>query len=91
MYDVDKIGKMYFPEFRKRQDWAMWLNITKKGVIAYGIKEPLAIYNLRKNSLSNNKLDLLKYNWQIYRENEKFGVLKSLYLISILIFKKITS
>ena len=43
IFDVDKVGKMYFPDIRKRQDWGLWLNILKKVKVAYGMKEPLAL------------------------------------------------
>lgn len=86
MYDTNKIGKIYMPSIRKRQDWALWLSILKK--IDYAKKTPgyLAIYRDRNKSISSNKLNLLKYNWKIYREVEKFSFIKSLFLINQFLF-----
>jgi len=89
MYSTEKLGKVYFPNIKKRQDWALWLNITKKGIIAYSLKEPLAIYTKRKLSVSSNKFKLLKYNWKIYRKFENLNIMVSLYYFIQLFLKKI--
>jgi len=86
IYNAEKLGKVYMPNLRKRQDWALWLSIIKKTGEAYSITTPLAIYRVRKNSISSNKINLLKYNYNIYRKALNFGVLKSgIYLIRFLI------
>lgn len=77
VYDTAKVGKVYMPTIRKRQDWGLWLTILRKCKIAYGLKEPLAVYRLRSNSISNNKLSLVKYNLKVYREILKFSMIKS--------------
>lgn len=68
MYDTAIVGKVYMPLIRKRQDWGLMLNVLRKCNIAYGMKEPLAIYRLRENSISSDKLSLIKYNIGLYRE-----------------------
>ena len=68
MYDRAIVGKVYMPLIRKRQDWGLMLNVLCKCKVAYGIKEPLAIYRLRANSISSNKLSLIKYNIVLYQE-----------------------
>ncbi len=77
MYSVSKIGKLYTPDIRKRQDWALWINAIKNGGIAYGVSEPLAIYRERKNSISSNKIQMLKYNFNIYKDVLGYSYLKS--------------
>lgn len=67
VYDTEKVGKIYFPPLRKRQDWGLWLEILSKCKISYGIKEPLAYYRVRKDSISRNKWALIRYNINIYR------------------------
>ena len=79
IYDVRKTGKIYAPELRKRQDWGLWLTILKKFGPVHGILEPLAIYRIRKESLSRNKYSLVKHNYRIYRDFLNFGRLKSIY------------
>lgn len=70
MYHVGKIGKVYSTDLRKRQDWALWLECIKRsGFPARGINQDLAFYRIRKGSMSKDKLQLLKYNFQFYRKH----------------------
>lgn len=85
IYDTKPYGKFFFPTMRKRQDWALFLNILKKCDYGIGIQEPLAIYRKRTNSISNNKSNLFKYNALVYQEIFGFSVLKS-YLYLFLVF-----
>jgi glycosyltransferase involved in cell wall biosynthesis len=86
IYNAAKLGKVFMPNIRKRQDWALWLTLIKKVGYAYSLEEPLAKYRVRQNSISSNKLNLLKYNYAIYRKALKFGAFKSaLYLLRFLI------
>jgi glycosyltransferase involved in cell wall biosynthesis len=73
MYDVEKLGKRYMPLLRKRQDWALWLQLLKECDEAKGLQEPLAVYRERSSSISSNKMEMLKYNWLIYHQVEGFG------------------
>lgn len=87
IYDVDFFGKQYMPSIRKRQDYALWLKLLKK-TNGYGLNECLASYRTGNDSISANKLDLLKYEWKIYREVEGLPWFKSLfYLVSVIILK----
>lgn len=79
IYDSDKLEKVYMPLILKRQDYGTWLKILKNIKTAKGILEPLAIYRIRSNSLSSNKLKASVYQWKIYREVEKLDVFRSLY------------
>ncbi|WP_026913633.1 glycosyltransferase family 2 protein [Christiangramia portivictoriae] len=67
IYNAGLLGKIYAPDIRKRQDWAMWLRVIEEGGPMEGIWESLAYYRLRKNSISGNKLEMLKYNYKVYR------------------------
>jgi len=87
IYDTQALGKMFMPDIRKRQDWVLWINIIKKLGTVQGISEPLAIYTVRKNSISSNKFKLVKYNWVIYNKALGFGIISSLlYMIQFLYF-----
>lgn len=79
--DIEKLGKKFMPIIRKRQDMGLWLKYLKEIPYAYGIQEPQAIYRIRENSLSRKKSDLIKYQWQFYREVEKLTVFQSIYYI----------
>ena len=59
IYDTNIFGKLYMPKIRKRQDWALWIMILQKSNKACGLQQVLATYMQRKNSISNNKSEML--------------------------------
>lgn len=79
IYDLQKIGKVYCPDIPKRQDWALWLEVIKRAGKMEGIKESLALYRLRKDSISRNKLEMLKYNFQVYHKVLGYSFFKSIW------------
>ena len=82
IYDSKVVGKVLMPDIRKRQDFALWLKLLKKCEFAHGIKEPLTTYRVHRSSLSSNKANSARYNWHIYRNIEKLGLLRSIYYFS---------
>ena len=68
IYDTSKTGKIYMPLMRKRQDWALKLEVLKVCKESYGMKEPLAYYRRHQGSISSNKRSLIKYNIAVYKE-----------------------
>lgn len=86
IYDTKKLGKQFMSQIRKRQDWVLWIKIIKILGEVKGIEEPLAEYTNRKNSISSNKLGLVKYTWIIYRNELRFSVLKSVFHIFQFLF-----
>ena len=81
MYNVDAIGKFEVPNIRKRNDDALWLAMLKKEKYIYGMPDVLMQYRIRKNSISSNKLQLIKYHWILYREIEHLNVFRSAFHI----------
>ncbi|WP_416147719.1 glycosyltransferase family 2 protein [Salipaludibacillus sp. HK11] len=79
MLDKEKLGQVQMVDIRARQDYVLWLEITKNGNLAYGINECLAKYREISSSLSSNKWNMAKLNWQVYRDIEKFSLPKSLW------------
>ena len=77
IYDVGILGKIFMPERRKRQDWALWMEILTRTERALGLQIPLAAYRRTENSLSRNKLSLMRENYQFYREVLGHNVLVS--------------
>ncbi|WP_308636710.1 glycosyltransferase family 2 protein [Paenibacillus silvisoli] len=77
MYDVRKLGKFIVPDIRKRNDDALWLQILKKEKYIYGMTDVLMKYRIRNNSISSNKIDLVKYHWYLYRKIEKLSIVRS--------------
>lgn len=81
MYDASILGKMYMPKIRKRQDWGLWLDIVKKCGAGYGLNETLMNYLMRNDSISANKLSLLKYNYNVYHEHLGYSTMVSYALL----------
>ena len=79
MYDVEKVGKRYFKELEKNEDYVLWLEIVKDVKTIYGLKQNLAYYRVLDNSRSSNKAKTAKVRWEIYRKIEKLPLLKSIY------------
>lgn len=77
--EVKSLGVKLMPDIRKRQDMGLWLKYLKEIPYAYGIQEPHAIYRIRENSLSRNKKNLIKYQWQFYRKVEKLSFFEAIY------------
>ena len=79
MYDVEKVGKRYFKELEKNEDYVLWLEIVKDVKTIFGLKENLAYYRVLDNSRSSNKVKTAKVRWEIYRKVEKLPFLNSVY------------
>lgn len=77
MLDKEKIGDIEMVNIRTRQDYALWLDLCKRGFQAYGMQEPLALYRKQTHSLSSDKKKMAKQNWKVYREVEKLNLLQS--------------
>ena len=66
------------PPIRKRNDFALWLQILKKTRYCCGMEEVLGSYRVgRTGSVSHNKLEQAKYHWQLYHEIEGHNPLRS--------------
>ncbi len=66
-YDSQVLGKFY-QEPVGHEDYLMWLRILSTGVVACGIKRPLARYRVGGSSLSGNKTRAARWTWMIYRQ-----------------------
>ena len=89
MYNVGVMGKFEVPNIRKRNDDALWLQMLKKEKYIYGMPEVLMRYRIRKNSISSNKLKVIKYHWILYREIEHLNVFRSAFHICWWCFLKV--
>ena len=78
IYDSEMVGRLTIDSSRKRQDWTLWLKILKKVPFAYAIPESLAYYRVGNQSVSSEKIALLKYNYNVYRKHHKLNVFASL-------------
>lgn len=81
LFDTRRIekDKLYMPNV-KSEDSALWFQILRGGVTAYGLDENLVIYRRPANSLSSNKLEAMRRIWNLYRKQEKLNIFYSMYL-----------
>ena len=87
MIDLKILGhKMYMPDIKKRQDQGLWLDVLKEIDKAYCLHEILGQYRIRKGSISFNKTDNIKYQWELYRDIEKLNIVKSFYYMTFYAF-----
>ena len=91
IYNADKLGKIYTPVIRKRNDYALWLQVIKKSENLYGMSEILSNHRVRENGISHNKKSLIKYHWIVYREIEELSIVKSIQLINYWVLKGIVT
>lgn len=90
MYNAEKIGKFYMPlDCKKREDHGAWLDITKKGINAYRLSEFLSLYRIGSNSVSSNKIKMIKFQYLLYKKHLHFNIFKSLWFTFVCTLKKI--
>lgn len=96
IYDSFILGKVEQPSIKKRNDFALWLNIFHKSdfTIASCIPESLASYRQNSYGLSSDKKDALKYFTLCLIRYGKHSRLSSLflsgvYLVIVLVKKKL--
>ncbi|MDP5460138.1 glycosyltransferase family 2 protein [Alishewanella sp. SMS8] len=86
IYDTKPFGKIYMPLVRKRQDFALWLELLKRFDYAYGLNENLGYYRIRAGSLSASKADAFKYYWRVLRQVGECNVFSASYNIAWYLF-----
>jgi glycosyltransferase involved in cell wall biosynthesis len=78
MYDRELIGLIQIKNIKKNNDYAMWLEVSKKAN-CYLLKKDLAFYRRgRKGSISTSSIKtLIGWHYRLYRESENQSVLVS--------------
>ena len=76
--DVKRIGRPVMPAIR-HEDYACWLELLQKEEYAWGLDEVLAEYREVGTSMSGNKFRVAQWQWKIYRDHLKIGLIKSCY------------
>lgn len=74
--DRTKVPDIHFPVCG-HEDYALWLELTRTGRKVLGLQEERASYQVVPGSVSSNKLKVLGYFWNIYRNIEGFSAIRS--------------
>lgn len=80
VYDVEALGKLFFSHVPK-EDYALWLDISRKGVNIGGLLTSLTNYRVSGSSLSGNKVKEIFNQWYVYRQVENVGFFYSCFYI----------
>ena len=83
------IGDVFVPKFRTSEDTATWLDILRKGFLAYAIDKSLVSYRIRRKSASSNKIKASIDLWKVYHRHEKLPFFKAIYYFSCYAFNAI--
>lgn len=78
IYDCEKLDKIYMDDVG-HEDYTLWLKVMKKVGKTNTIVEPLAEYRILNSSISANKLKVLKWQWNIYKNIVGLNIFKSAY------------
>lgn len=89
IYDVDFFGKVVIEATQKRQDWRLWLTILKQIEVTKPVPEILALYRIRKDSISASKFKLIKHNFGVYRNFHRFNFVFSILLMTRFLFTQL--
>lgn len=90
VYNQEKLGKIYGPNISKSNDYGLFLQVLKKVSKARGIKENLAFYRIRKNSISRNKWKKFTPHFNLLNKIEGINKISSLfYIITNVLIKKV--
>lgn len=89
IYDADFFGKIVIEATQKRQDWRLWLTILKQIEVTKPVPEILALYRIRKDSISSSKFKLIKHNFGVYRDFHGFNFVFSVLLMMRFLFTQL--
>ena len=81
IYDARQLGKIYMASIRKRQDWSLFINIIEKSGEAYCLPKALTYYRKHNQSLSANKFNLIKYNYNFYHRVLNYNKITSFFML----------
>jgi teichuronic acid biosynthesis glycosyltransferase TuaG len=92
LYDTRKVGKVFMPEMRLRQDWATWVRVLRKNPNAVRFDKCSMVYQIGKGSLSQNKLKMVKAHYSMFRKELGHslvvsGLLLAINLLLVIVFK----
>ena len=78
--------KIFFSNFKTKEDYSLWLKIVKKEKELLGINKNLLSWRSLDNSLSDSFFQKLLDAFKIYRLSEKYNILISVYFVIRLSF-----
>ena len=90
MINARLLKKEKFPNLKTKEDYLLWIKLSKKKIKMLGINETLASWRKTNNSLSSSIIQKLKDAFLVYNYYLKFNFLKSLILVFLLSINSLT-
>ena len=91
MIKKDLLKKNKFSRIKTKEDYILWLKLSKQNIKMMGINQSLVSWRKLDNSLSSSIFQRIKDAFYVYNNFLKFSFIKSIYYISIMslnFFKK---
>ena len=66
-----------FPRLKTKEDYVLWLKISKKGTVFKGFKKSLTEWTKRPNSLSSSTYQKIKDAFVVYNKYQGFNFIKT--------------
>ena len=73
------LKKNLFKNLRTKEDYELWLRLSKKNLKFGGISKILTNYRLRDNSLSSNQINKIMNAFLIYNKFNQLNIIKSFF------------
>lgn len=84
MIESKVLKRHHFPSTKTKEDFILWLKITKQKINAYNTKQTLVVWNKVENSLSSNIVQKVIDGFLVYYKYQNFNLIKSFYYLFIL-------
>ena len=84
------LKKNQFSKLKTKEDYELWLRLSKKKFKFGGVNNYLTFYKLRKNSLSSKHINKLINAFKIYNNFNNYGIIFSLFFTIRLYFNAFT-
>ena len=78
IYDTQRIGKIYMPDFRRGQDWCLWLRIVQQVDALHVCPVVLFKYRHNNSSVTRNKWVMVKAVMNVYRNELHYSFPRAL-------------
>ena len=78
IYDTQRIGKIYMPDFRRGQDWCLWLRIVQQVDALHVCPVVLFKYRHNDSSVTRNKWVMVKAVMNVYRNELHYSFPRAL-------------
>tara|TARA_E500000178_G_scaffold331684_1_gene364792 strand:- start:152 stop:913 length:762 start_codon:yes stop_codon:yes gene_type:complete len=78
-----------FPNLKTKEDYVLWLKISKRNILLYGLNYSLTKWRVSRDSLSSNTIQKIFDAYVVYRKYSNFSFIKSCYSVFVLSFNYI--